>query len=250
MPVRGPRIWPSRRDRRLLHLALLPGAALSLIVGLASTAYGNDISGTYRTEGFVKAAKQPSPYTLNVSSQECTQSQLDAYSAVLMSTQNSGGTFGTRWPGGIKMQRAPSGACTGTLTTATDIRMFYYDTDSAWHNAPFGGHSSEAGGEEHAVPAPQAYCTAMGLTSTTCGLHPSVIHVNGVKWHATSSAGQKRLIMHETGHSQGLWHHCLDHSVMNDGTNCHVDHWLTVTGYLATDRAGVVAVYPNWPYNN
>lgn len=53
----------------------------------------------------------------------------------------------------------------------------------------------------------------------------------------------------ETGHSQGLAHHCTSDSVMNNGDpSCNFGRWQEVTGYMATDRAGVVNAYPAWPY--
>ena len=75
------------------------------------------------------------------------------------------------------------------------------------------------------------------------------MHLNKPKFLNTSNQGRRRLLMHETGHSQGLDHHCTSDAIMNDGTSgCNGGRWLEVTGYLATDRQGIVNVYPNWMY--
>lgn len=234
---------PARQAGMRLRVGLSLAAALSLVLLSGPAAYANDISGTYRQEGFWQPATQANGFSLGVASTHCNADELTAYSSIQSSTQNAGGTFGSRWPSGIRMSRVN---CTGSVGASVDIRLVYLP-DAAWHDPLGANHTSEAGGEEHPMPASSAFCSQRGV-QYPCGLHPSRVEINDPKYHS-SGYNRSRELMHETGHSQGLAHHCADHSIMNDGSTCHVDHWSSVMGYLATDRAGVVAVYPGWRYS-
>lgn len=73
--------------------------------------------------------------------------------------------------------------------------------------------------------------------------------MNKPKYLNTLPLPRQRLIMHETGHSQGLDHHCSSDSIMNKGADgCNENRWLEVMSYLATDREGIRGVYPSWQY--
>lgn len=235
----------SERRRQPLMVAALASALIALFVSVVPNAYGYHVRGTYpSSRGYHQAAVSSDFYGLYLASQNCNAAELNAYDAIRNSTANKGGTFGSRWPSGIRMSRSPDGnACTGTSSSQTDLRLLYL-TATEWNAS----HTTNAGGDFHAVLATSSYC---GLIHTDypCGTHGSYIHINKPKWNNTSGTGRKRLIIHETGHGQGLDHHCTSDSIMNDGSaSCNGGAWLNVTGYLATDRTGVVGVYPNWPY--
>jgi hypothetical protein len=235
----------SAKRRRPLATATFATALVALVVGLGGDAYGYHRSGTYpSSRGYHQAAVFSDFYGLYIASQNCNTSELNAFDAIRNSTANSSGTFGSRWRSGIRMSRSPDGnACTGTSSAQTDIRLLYL-TATQWSAS----HSTNAGGEFHAQLASSSYCGMIG-TDYPCGTHNNYIHINKPKWNITSGAGRVRLLIHETGHGQGLAHHCTSNSIMNDGSSsCNGGAWLNVTGYLATDRSGVVSVYPNWPY--
>jgi hypothetical protein len=234
----------SAKRSRVLATVMLTTVLVAL-VSVGPDAYGNHRSGTYpSSRGYHQAAVCCDFYGLYLASENCNTSELNAYDAIRSSTANKGGTFGSRWPSGIRMSRSPDGnACTGTGSAQTDIRLLYL-TATQWSSS----HSTNAGGEFHAQLASASYC-GMIQTDYPCGTHNNYIHINKPKWNNTSGAGRVRLLIHETGHGQGLAHHCTSDSIMNDGSSgCNGGAWLNVTGYLATDRSGVVTVYPNWPY--
>lgn len=94
----------------------------------------------------------------------------------------------------------------------------------------------------------QSFCDYWGMRHP-CGSHPSTVHVNWDKWGSTSDLGRERLIMHETGHSLGLAHHCTSDSIMNQGiSTCNGGRWLEVMVYKQTDREGIRSMYPCWRY--
>lgn len=204
----------------------------------APTAAANDIYTTYGNRGYVWAATRSDGFDILITSTSCNQSELTAYDNVRTSTDNASGQFGTRWPSGIQMMRQN---CTGTVSDGTDIKLQYM-TQSQWDAS----HTTNAGGENHSALASSSWCNIWSV-AYPCGSHWSTVHINGPKWDNTTAAGRRRLIMHETGHSEGLAHHCSSDSVMNDGkATCNGGAWLNVTGYMATDRAGIVDIYPCW----
>jgi hypothetical protein len=224
-------------------------AHVAVVVALAAGVFGfpsasaNHILATYGSRGYVWAATRVDGFALLVTSESCNQSELTAYDNVRTSTNNASGTFGTRWPSGIRMSRQPTGACTGAVNDGTDIKLDYL-TATEWSAT----HTTNAGGENHSAQAPSSWCNMVGA-NFPCGTHWSTVHINNPKWVNTTAQGRRRLIMHETGHSNGLAHHCTSNSIMNDGSaGCNGGAWLNVDGYLATDRMGIVNIYPNWRY--
>lgn len=234
----------TRRTGKCFRSGISIASALSLVLLSGAAAYANNISGTYGQEGFWQPATQFNGFALGVASTHCNADELAAFSTIQSTTQ---GQFGCCWPSGIQMSRVN---CTGSVSTSVDIRLLYL-SDSAWHacNPLPCLHTTEAGGEEHAKPAKSAFCAMQGVRFP-CGLHPSLVEINDNKYHNVygSGAERQRELLHETGHSQGLDHHCNGDSIMNDGT-CNGGRWLQITGYKPTDIAGVLNVYPGWPYN-
>ncbi len=124
-----------------------------------------------------------------------------------------------------------------------DIRITYSDFDVTHNGGNFPG-------ENHSVLALESYCDAWD-NPYKCGYHPSKVHINNDMWvsHNSNTNWQERLLMHETGHSLGLAHHCTSDSIMNDGSSgCNGAAWTSVMVYKPTDRAGIVDTFPNWAY--
>ena len=216
--------------------ATLVALSASAFLVLASGAFASHVYGTYGNRGYAWLARF---YDVDVwvTSDYCNQAELDAFTAVRNSTAGTT-EFNDRWPSGLRMERM---SCDGVVDNTIDISLDYSD-----FKVTHGGATH--GGENHSTLAPSSFCAYWGHPYP-CGSHPSVVHMNQPKFLNTSDAGRRRLIMHETGHSHGLAHHCTGDSVMNDGTSgCNGGRWLVVTGYLATDRQGIRNVYPNWQY--
>jgi len=77
-----------------------------------------------------------------------------------------------------------------------------------------------------------------------CGVRPQV-QLNQQKFFGNSFAYETREVMHETGHSFGLNHHCNGDSIMNNGaSDCNYGSWLIPQHYYSTDRVGINNVYP------
>lgn len=136
--------------------------------------------------------------------------------------------------------------CDGTVTRYIDIELSYepasnFVTDSG---ATYGGYNVS-------YKASSSWCDLWGKNHP-CGSHPSIVHLNRSRFDTTSYSDQyrRRLIMHETGHSFGLAHHCSSDSIMNDGTSgCNGGAWTNINGYQQTDRDGIINIYPNWKYS-
>ncbi len=229
--------------KKLLNV-LMP--VLSLIVVLIAASAlpvrANHIVSTYRQRGYFIPATGTS-FAIATTSDNCNARELAAYNRVATSTTGATWIQG-RWPQGINIYRNSGDPCNGNVTRGVDI-FLDYQPRATWD----ANHSTNAGGENHSSPAPQSFCDYWRVNSP-CGSHPSTVHVNWDKWGTTSDLGKERLIMHETGHSLGLDHHCTSDSIMNQGSaDCNGGRWLEVMVYKETDREGINKVYPNWRYN-
>lgn len=221
---------------RVLHLLALVLVFFPLVLVVVPSAFGNHTTGTYGTTGYQWLARDYDFATEWMSSNYCNTAELDAYDRVKNSTTTA--TYmSDRWPSGLQLVRD---RCDGVLATEDDILLQYSDFCDT--------HGCEGfGGENHSIVATTSYC-AYYSAPYPCGVR-STVHLNKPKYLNTTSLGRQRLIMHETGHSQGLGHHCSSDSIMNQGIGgCNGNRWLEVMSYLATDREGVRAVYPNWQY--
>lgn len=208
------------------------------LVGAAGPATASDITGTYGSRGYVWLARyydmQAGPEF--VTSNYCTLAERDAIARIRSSTAGTA-EFGGRWPSGLSLSRTDR--CDGVVDTYVDISLSYSDFCTTHGCGTYGG-------ENHSLLAPSSWC-AIWSARYPCGSHPSIVHLNKPKYLNTSSTGRQRLIMHETGHSQGLDHHCTGDAIMNSGvSSCNGGRWLEVMGYRATDRAGIRNVFPCW----
>ena len=166
--------------------------------------------------------------TIYVNSDNCNTSEEDAYDFIKNSTDDS--TEMDLWPDGIQMSQY---ACDATWNDYTDIMLHYndptYPEDSWGLNIDFVNDSD--------------FCT-FWTDDWPCGVR-SDIYIDGSVWSSISTTSQARLIMHETGHSLGLDHHCASDSIMNDGTGgCNSGAWTSVMEYQDIDRESITAVYP------
>ncbi len=175
-------------------------------------------------------------------SNSCNAHEVDAYDRVEETTK---GYYGARWPSGIRMRRYEAHACDGTVNKYVDIELSY---ESASNFVRSDG--STYGGYNESFLAPRSWCEIWGKVHP-CGSHPSVVHLNRSRFGDSgySNHYKRRLIMHETGHSFGLAHHCSGDSVMNDGTSgCNGGAFTNINGYQQTDRDGIHDLYPGWKY--
>ncbi len=192
-------------------------------------ARANHYKGTYPNEGLIfMSAAQNYSGAVYVASNNCNSDETGAYALIQASTDNT--TQMSRWANGINMVQYN---CSGNWSNMVDLRILYQTN-----------HPTAAWGENHSVLAPSSFCTYWN-TSYPCGMRPTV-HINRTTWNGISTANsRRRLIMHETGHSHGLNHHCNSNSIMNNGlSNCNNGRWTQVMSYQVTDRTGVNSVYP------
>lgn len=233
------KMWASMR--RAWPLAIVLGVA-SVTSALAPTesASANHIYSPYGNYGFAWFATYRDNAVAWVTSTRCDANELGAYTNVLNSTKDAS-YLRDRWPSGIRMSRH---GCDGTVSNSTDIKLQY---ESNWAQR----YGREYGGFNESFKAPSSWCAAYGF-NYPCGTHYALVHLNLTRFTSSSysTAYRKRLIMHETGHSMGLNHHCSANSIMNDGTSgCNNGAWTNVMSYLSTDRSGIRNIYPNWMYN-
>lgn len=163
-----------------------------------------------------------------VTSDNCNSAEIGAYDAIRNSTRYMFEMNRWYWTG-INMSQY---RCDGEYSPTADLKITYSNSYSA----------SWGINNDGALAAP-SFCAFWGV-SYPCGVRPTVT-MNKPVWNTLSEANRRRLIMHETGHSLGLNHHCNADSIMNDGTSgCNGGRWGQVTGYLLTDRFGINAIYP------
>ncbi len=214
-------------------------AFLFLISSVSSIVFANHIVGTYPFNGFLYMSGQKSyAGTIFVTSTNCNPAETGAYAKIKSST--TGTTQMSRWVNGIKMSQY---TCTGVWNNFTDIKLNYLPnfTSLPSHGSE-GGHTHAWAAGTSSSPLPN-FCQANGA-SYPCGTI-SEVHINKPKWDTTSSMGRERLIIHETGHSHRLQHHCTSNSIMNDGTSvCNGGAWTSVMTYQPTDRTGINSIYP------
>lgn len=214
-----------------------------LVAAVTVDAQANHIIDTYRDRGYVWFATYDDFAYLDITSDNCNQNELDAYNRVLASTV---GEFPNKWPAGIRFNREDQHKCDGTVTFNVDIRLSY---EPASHFVRADG--SSYGGYNVSFSASKSWCDLFNK-NYPCGTHPSVVHLNNSRFNdnAYSDHYRRRLIMHETGHSLGLGHHCSSDSIMNDGGGgCNGGAFTNINGYQATDIEGIRDIYPNWKYN-
>lgn len=231
------------KSRPLLRRCTAMAALLfALAAVLVTPASANDRYDVYGKRGNVWLGTFSDAALTYVTSDYCNASETAAYDAVRNSTAGTS-EFSGRWPSGLRMSRYRCYASGGAqVDNNTDVVIRYSDFCQTHSCGTFGG-------ENHSTLATSSYCSAWGA-SYPCGSHVSNVHINLNKYNQTSSSGRQRLLMHETGHSQGLAHHCTSNSIMNQGTSsCNGGAWMNVMSYLPTDRSGIRGIYPYWRYN-
>jgi len=224
--------------------ALLGTLALALlgIVSLVSTAplaQADHIYTPYPQRGYLWFATRADNAIAWVASTDCRPRELEAWTAIKNSTT---GDFPARWPSGIRFSRSN---CTGQVTSNIDVKLSYEPASNFVRS-----NGSSFGGYNESKLAPASWC-AIWAEPSPCGSHPSIVHLNVSRFTGDtySLAYRRRLIIHETGHSLGLNHHCGSSSIMNDGTaGCNGGAFTNISGYQGTDHRGVRRVYPHWMY--
>lgn len=197
----------------------------TFLIAPAVVVFANHTKGTYPSVGHLWMSSG-SGYSglIYTSSDNCNGQETGAYTRVKNST--TGYAEMTDWTNGIDMQQY---TCTGSWNNYTDIVFDYLS-----HPA--------SPGENHDTVNSSAYCSFWSV-SYPCGVR-STVHVDNTWWNNASTNSRERLIMHETGHSFGLAHHCTADSIMNDGTpGCNGGAWTSVMEYKSTDRTGINNVY-------
>ena len=222
---------PSRRV-----VTSLLSAVISVAISTASVV-ANDRIDTYGDRGYVWLGHYRDFGYITVTSDNCNARETGAFDRVENSTAGTT-EFSARWPSGIRLTRS---SCTGTVTASIDISLDYSDFDVT-HNG------ADAPGENHSPKATPEWCDLWpSAPAYPCGTHPSRVHINLDWWNSSNNNSRERLIMHETGHSMGLDHHCSSDSIMNTGADtCNQKRWTEVMVYKPTDRNGIVGIYPCW----
>ncbi len=230
--------------RRLTLFGLIAALVIPLIITAGMRdAQANHIVDTYRGRGYVWFAAYDDFAYLDVTSDNCNPNELDAYNRVETTTV---GEFPSRWPSGIRFNREEQHKCDGTVTFNVDIRLSYEPESHFTYE-----DGTHYGGYNFSFDAPASWCDLFNK-NYPCGSHPSVAHLNQSRFTDSSYSDhyRRRLIMHETGHSLGLAHHCNSDSIMNDGgSGCNGGAFTNINGYQPTDIEGVRSIYPNWKYN-
>ena len=236
--VRSRRLFAGWRAR--IAAAIMLVAALGVLS--AQSASADHIYNDYPGRGYYWLANSDSSAILYTTSTSCNPRELEAYDAVKSSTS---GEFPNKWPAGLDLRRQPDGACDGSVDSFTDIKLSYEPASNfiTSDGSPYGGWNENRIGTS-------AWCALWSQTKP-CGTHIAVVHLNEARFGSSSysHAYRQRLIMHETGHSQGLDHHCNSDSIMNQGvSSCNGGAWTSVMVYKPTDHQGIRNVYPTWPY--
>jgi hypothetical protein len=227
---------------RQMRGALWAAVALAaIVVGLSSaTASANHNKGTYGEHGYVWFARYDDNAIAWISSNRCYPREDGAWERVRSSTVDASYTR-AKWPSGIRLSTQ---RCDGAVDSTVDIVLEYRD------NFETDGEHGNYGGHNHSNLASSSWCNTIGA-SWPCGYHISRVHLNDTRFGNSgySNAYKERLLMHETGHSLGLGHHCESNSIMNDGlSGCNGGAWTSVMTYQATDRQGINQTYPGWKY--
>lgn len=241
-------MWHASRRRRRRRWGVGPLfflTASSLTVALIPTpATAGHHYDPYRLRGYVWTASFYDYAVADIVSNNCNPREEEAYNRVKASTV---GEFPNKWPSGILFRRAFSNdACGGKVNSSVDIRLKYQSASNFVRD-----DGSTYGGYNVSYLAPRSWCRIWGA-GHPCGSHPSVVHLNNSRFGADSYYSEhyrRRLIMHETGHSLGLAHHCGSDAIMNDGTSgCNGGAFTNINGYQEPDRDGIRGMYPNWRY--
>lgn len=257
------------RSWRFWSFVLLVTLVLALVLIMGSivprdTSFANHIKGTYTSHGYHWGAhthsspgRPPDVVVLELEANCCAENQsiFSNLAIAVANSTNDTSELRDRYLHGIAFS-API-RFDGVYALSDDIR-FEFLAAADWcappygtgeHDCPNGDPVQGAGGENHSISASFEYCGTFGH-SFPCGYFPSRVHINQVKWNVTTDQGKVRLLLHETGHSPGLDHHCKGDSIMNDGSSaCNRGRWLVVTGWEKTDRLGFRNIYPFWPYS-
>lgn len=231
----------SRRARMPMFVTLVVAVVVGASVSMTGVGNAAHRKGTYGNHGYVWFARYNDFAVADVTSSYCNGRELAAYSKIQASTKGAS-YMRSRWPSGIRLRRSATHSCDYVKAREVDIAL-YYDPDFLRTHGDYGG-------ENHSDLAPSSWCSAMGA-SYPCGYHVSRVHLNKSRFTSSrySNAYRERLIMHETGHSLGLAHHCSSDAIMNDGrAGCNGGRWTQVMGYQSTDRKGIYETYPGWRY--
>lgn len=228
---------------RKLAAVLLATLVVGLVGGLASAHY----SGIVKTEFAYPAGnhvwisdEKSHVSALWLASNNCSQDELDAFTALQNSTQ--GYSQLPDFPNGYKIYRQN---CTGTVDNSIDIQLIYQDCATWKANHPDDTSSDCTGaggygGENHHVQANADWCALWNVTYR-CGFRLTWVHINKARWDSRTTAWHKRLLLHELGHSVSLLDYCAAEAAMNNGLSGCWDssQWLNLTGWTAIDRDGL-----------
>lgn len=212
---------------------------MSLALAAAVPATADDNYGVYGNHGYHWMARYDDYALLLIVSNNCSRTPREtaAWARVINSTAGTS-QFAGKWPSGIIISTAD---CQASLEITDDINLVYSDFDETHGGGNFAG-------ENHKTLATASYCSYWDAPYP-CGMHLSNVHINDDFWAGASNNSRERLLMHETGHSLRLAHHCSSDSIMNDGSQgCNGGAWTSVMVYKPTDRDGIVDIYPNWQY--
>jgi hypothetical protein len=140
-----------------------------------------------------------------------------------------------QWADGIHMTEY---RCDGGWDFYADIQIKYMDQANFRQQ-----DGSYIGGRNVNLDPGSGYCAFWG-TYSPCGVRPQV-QINADRYFSRDWTYRAREIMHETGHSMGLDHHCSGNSIMNNGaSDCNGGAWYIPLHYYSTDRWGIQAIYP------
>lgn len=210
-----------------LATLVLTGVLSTTAVAFAATPH----KGTYPNEGFLWMSAQKSYSGLLEVAASAYAPDLDyTWPLIRSSTQSSSEM--ARWPAGIRMS---TNNWSGTWNANVDI-LIYFTTR-------YTNPNNQSEGQNYPLLAFPDYCAYWGV-SYPCGQRPTV-EIHTPWWNTASTQNRERIVMHETGHSGGLYDYCPIDSIMNNGlSNCNPGRWLQVMSYLSTDRQGISNVYP------
>jgi hypothetical protein len=224
--------WKKLLQRAVLGVALVIGS----VAGLTGTASANHHKGTFPNQGLLwTSGYEAYSGIVFISSNHCNPSENNTWTVVQNSTK--GQSSMSRWSSGLLMQ---ADRCDGVYDNWDDMQIVY--KDQSYFRQSDGSY---IGGRNVDTLAPSSYC-AFFSKPYPCGMRPQV-QINTNKFFANSATYQVRELLHETGHGNGLSHHCTSDSIMNDGSSaCNGGKFTSLSplAYWATDRAGISATYP------
>lgn len=228
--------------KKIVSVLLVASFIVAGMAGFASAHYSGIVVYPYPGGNHLWISDEKShDSALFLSSNNCTQEELDGLAAIESSTSGYSELYD--FPRGYHISRE---RCDGGVDNTIDIQLIYQDCTTWKSNHPDDTSSDCTGaggygGENHHILADEAWCSLWNATYR-CGWKLTYIHMNKARWNSRDAAWRKRLLLHELGHAVGLDDYCANDAAMNNGLSGCLGSsgvWTSLTGWTKYDRDGL-----------